>query len=96
MNARQKAKHFKRLYEEQLPKKPYPVVYPAMLPKHYRIQLLVKTRDLVDLHGESQLLKNCMVNDMLRKIRPLIEENLIVERNIRLDAQLCSLDLWIG
>lgn len=26
MNARQKAKHWKKLYEQSLPKKPYPVM----------------------------------------------------------------------
>ena len=72
------------------------MVYHTLLPKHYRIERLVETRDLVHLHGESQMLKTVMVNDIICELRPLIEENLIVKQDVYLDRQVCSLDLWIG
>ena len=91
MNARQKAKHFKRLYEEALPKKPYPVVYKTISPKHYRIQQLMD-RDIVYLQDNPQLLKTHIENRILQELRPLIWDNLITEK----DRYRYSLDIWMG
>ena len=94
MNARQKAKHFKRLYEETL-KKPYPVVYKALLPKHYRISQMIDARDLAYLQDNPQLLKTHIENRILQEIRPLIWDNLKTEKDSYIGKYRYSLDIWM-
>lgn len=74
MNARQKAKHFKRLYEESLPKKPYPVVYKSILPKHYRILQLIDVRDAVYAQDNSNWVSIMMIVMMKRRIRMMLDD----------------------
>lgn len=95
MNNRQKAKHFKKLYEQRLPKKPYPVVYSTMLPKHYRIQHLMDVRDVVYVSDNPSMLKTQIENGILRKLRPLICDNLKTEIDIDTGKYKYSLDVWI-
>lgn len=94
MNNRQKAKRFKRLYEEIL-KKPCPVAYKTMLPKHYRISQMIYIRDMVYLQDNPQLLKTHIENRILQEIRPLIWDNLISDRDIYTGAYRYSLDIWM-
>ena len=95
MNARQKAKRFKRLYEEALPKKPYPVVYTTILPKHYRVQQLIDMRDIAYLQDKPQLLKTHIENRILQELRPLIWDNLITEKDRYTNKLRYSLDIWM-
>ena len=81
MNNRQKAKHWKRLYEESLPKKPYPVVYQTILPKHCRISQMIDARDIVYLQDTPQLLRTHIENRILQELRPLIWDNLKTEKD---------------
>lgn len=96
MNNRQKAKHWKRLYEQSLPKKPYPVVYQTILPKHYRISQMIDARDIAYLQDNPQLLRTHIENRMLQELRPLIWDNLIVEKVEYVDKYRHSLDIWMG
>lgn len=96
MNARQKAKHFKRLYEEALPKKPYPVVCKTLLPKYYRISQMIDARDIAYLYDNPQLLKTHIENRILRELRPLIWDNLIIEKDKYIDKYRYSLNIWMG
>lgn len=96
MNARQKAKHFKRLYEETLPKKPYPVVYKSALPRHYRVQQLIDMRDIVCSQDDPQLLKTLIENRILQELRPLIRDNIITEKDEYINKYRYSLDIWMG
>ena len=93
MNARQKAKYYKRLYEESLPKKPYPVVYKTISPKHYRVQQIIDTKDMLD---NPQLIKTLIENSILQKLRPLIWDNIIIEKYEHIDKHNYSLDVWMG
>ena len=95
MNARQKAKHFKRLYEEALPKKPYPVVYKTILPRHYRIELLIDKRDIFYSQDNPQLLKTHIENRILQELRPLILDNLKTEKVYYSDKYRYWLDIWV-
>lgn len=96
MNNRQKAKHFKRLYEEALSKKPYPVVYKTILPKHYKISQMVDARDIAYLQDNPKLLKTHIENRILQELRPLIWDNLITEKDIYTDKYRYSLDIWMS
>ena len=96
MNARQKAKHFKWLYEKTLYKKPYPVVYKTILPMHYRVEQLMDMRDVVYLQDNPQLLKTHIENRILQELRPLIWDNIIAERDKHTGKCSYSLDIWLG
>ena len=95
MNARQKAKHFKRLYEEALPKKPYPVVYKTILPRHYRVSQLIDARDIAYLQDRTQLLKTHIENRILQELRPLIWDNLKTEKDFYSGKYRYWLDIWV-
>lgn len=93
MNARQKAKHFKRLYEESLPKKPYPVIYQTYSEQHYRIRHAIECRDIA--YAEPTLLKTHIENGILREMRPLIWDRLKTEKDLYTDKIIYSLDIWM-
>lgn len=95
MNARQKAKHFKRLYEESLPKKPYPVIYQTCFGQHYRIRHAIDSREIAYVESSSTLLKTHIENGILRELRPLIWDNLKAEKDIESDKVIYSLDIWM-
>ena len=95
MNARQKAKRFKRLYEEALPKKPYPVVYKTILPKHYRVEQLISMREIVCSQDSPQLLRTLIENRILQSLRPLIWDNLKTEKDFYSDKYRYWLDIWV-
>lgn len=95
MNTRQKAKHFKRLYEEALPKKLYPVVYKTLLPKHYRIAQLIDASDIAYAQDNSQLLKTHIENRILQELRPLIWDNLKTEKDSYSGKYRYWLDVYI-
>ena len=57
MNLRQKAKHFKKLYEDALPKKPYPVIYETQRAQHYRIRHAIDYREIAYVESSPTLLK---------------------------------------
>ena len=94
MNTRQKAKHFKMLYEKTLPKKVYPVVYESTL-KHYRIEQFIDTKTVFYTEDKAELLKTLIENKILKELRPLIYENIIVEKEKYYDAFRVSLDIWM-
>ena len=96
MNARQKAKHFKRLYEESLPKKPYPVVYQTILPKHYRVSQMIDAREIAYAQDTPQLMRTHIENRILQELRPLIWDNLKVELDRYINKYRYSLDIWMG
>ena len=93
MNLRQKAKHFKRLYEAKL-KKPYPIIYKTNLP-HYKILQMVDARDIVCTQDDAQLRRTVIENRILQKLRPLIWENLKIEKDLYSGNYKYSLDIWV-
>lgn len=95
MNLRQKAKHFKKLYENTLPKKPYPDIYETRGGKHYRVRNVVDEREIVYAEKTPQLLKTHIENGILRELRPVIWDNLRVEKDLYTDKIIYSLDVWI-
>ena len=94
MNLRQKAKHFKKLYEDALPKKPYPVIYETRGAKHYRVRNMMDEREIAYAPLEPQLLKTHIENAILRELRPLIWDNLKAEKDLYTDKIIYSLDVW--
>lgn len=95
MNLRQKAKHYKRLYETTLPKKPYPVKYETHSAKHHRVHSTVDEREIADAQQIPQLLKTHIENGILRELRPFIWDKLKAEKDLYTDKIIYSLDIWI-
>lgn len=95
MNNRQKAKHWRKLYEQQLPKKPYPVVYQHILPTHYRLEYLIDPRELYSSINDQQLIKTHIENEMMRKLRPLVWDHLKAQQDIYKGMIRYSLDVWM-
>lgn len=94
MNLRQKAKRFKKLYEDALPKKPYPVIYETHRAKHYRIRHMVDKSEIA-YAPSSQLLQTQIENGILRELRPVIRDNLKAEKDLYTDKIIYSLDVWM-
>lgn len=96
MNLRQKAKHFKKLYELGLPKKPYPVIYETHRAKHYRVCHMIDQREIAYAQQTSQqLLQTQIENSILRELRPVIWDNLKEEKDLYTGKVIYSLDVWL-
>lgn len=96
MNLRQKAKLFKKLYENGLPKKPYPVVYASKMPRHFRIEQFVDMTDISCAQDNTQMLKTHIENKIFQLLKPLIWENLKTEKDFYTGKMMYRLDIWIG
>jgi hypothetical protein len=95
MNARQKAKHFKRLYEMSLPTKPYPIVFETHKDRHFRASFMLDARDVVYRQENPTFLKQHIENRILQEIRPIIWDNLKTEKDKYTDNMIYTLDFWI-
>lgn len=86
MNNRQKAKHFKRLYEMGLPKKPYPIKITHTSLKHYKTQTVTEQWDDVPMY--------IIEDKLVQNLREVLKENIKVENDIY-DRNVYSLDVWM-
>ena len=93
MNARQKAKKFKKLYEEILPQKPYPVIYKTPSLTHYQISHMIDAKEMIYSPDNSELLRTLIENKILQELRPLIWNNLKKDRYS--DNYRYWLDIWV-
>ena len=87
MNARQKAKHFKRLYEQGLPKKPYPVVYQTIKPKPYIVQTMTNIWDDVPM--------DIITDRLIKNMKETIKENIVVQEDKDYGKNVYSLYIWM-
>ena len=92
MNLRQKAKHFKRLYEEGLPKKPYPVIHETHSAKHYKAHYMIDEREIA-CSEQPELLESEIVNSIIRELRPAIQDRLKAEKDPYSNKVIYSLDV---
>lgn len=93
MNNRQKAKHWKQLYEMSLPKKPYPVVYQKTSLQHLRyIQSIHK----LELIQGGSLLEGNIKNLIVKKMGDELKSRIIASENIEMDSIEYSLDIWVS
>lgn len=94
MNNRQKAKHFKRLYESQL-LRPVPIVYRYIDKyQHYRIQKTLPIREVVRTFDDI-MLDEVVISDILKELKPLIRESVVSHRDDAMDSFVYSVDLYI-
>ncbi len=87
MNNRQKAKHFKRLYENEMRlKKPNHVAFQYIDLKNYTTQTVTERWDEVPMY--------VIEDKLMRNIREVLKENIKVEHDIY-DRNVYSLDIWM-
>ena len=83
MNNRQKAKHFKCLYEMGLAKKPR-VTFQYIRPQHYKAQCVMMCED-------SEL----AVKKLMQSIEPIVMDNMKIETSDFTNAKTYSVDIWM-
>ena len=93
MNNRQKAKHWKQLYEMSLPKKPYPIVYQHTSLQHLRYVQSIRKLELIQ--GGS-LLEGNIRNLLVKKLCEELKSRIISSENIEMDTIEYSIDIWVS
>lgn len=94
MNNRQKAERFKRLYEQGLPKKPYPVVYQTLPLKHFTARYSICKEELS--HYPQELLMNTIQNQLISQLKDVIKDHIEWEDNPQLYTRDFRFDFWLG
>ena len=93
MNNRQKAKHWKQLYEMSLPKKPYPIVYQTSPLQHLRYVQSIRKLELIQ--GGS-LLEGHIRNLLVKKVGDELRNRIVSRENIKMDSIEYSIDVWVS
>lgn len=93
MNNRQKAKHFKRLYEQILTKR-VPYVVHVEKPRHYEIVKRLASEDVINSSDTPALLRRRITDSIVQELKPLIWQNIIAERELYTGAYRYQLDVW--
>lgn len=93
MNNRQKAKHWKQLYEMSLSKKPYPIVYQTSPLQHLRYVQSIRKLEMIQ--GGS-LLEGNIRNLLVKKVCEELKGRIIASENIEMDSIEYSLDIWVS
>ena len=96
MNLRQKAKHFKRLYEEALPKRPYPVVIKTWQPKHYKVTKSI-AKENHTFYGPEMFdhLRDHIISDMTRQLKTIVSDHVKTQENRDMNTIEYSMDIWV-
>lgn len=94
MNNRQKAKHWKRLYEESLPKKPYSVEIRTLPLKHYTARYSIRKSEIE--HYPQELLMNTIQNQLISQLKDVIKDHVEWEDNPMLYTRNFRFDFWLG
>ena len=94
MNNRQKAKHFKQLYEMTRPNFRTKLVKYETLPlKHYKAQIIITRSEVMGLpeHVEQEVI----ADRLLARLKPLVKSIMYCDRDIERDNYRCTIDLWV-
>lgn len=90
MNLRQKAKHFKRLYEQ---KKPFPVVYEYVQPIHYKA--VYSELGDVNTIAYSELHRQNALRHLISQAQDVLKDSMIENYDAELDRTVYTLDIWL-
>lgn len=98
MNARQKAKHYKRLYESALYCKEIflPKITP-IYPKHYKAQHRVPKEYAKQAYfeGAGNFLENEEIDILMAQLRYLIKLNMEIKGDENTGDWIYSVDIWL-
>lgn len=93
MNARQKAKRFKRLYEATIPRKSYYCNYRVYDKHHYRVSTSFTYDELKFM--PSELISETAIDNLIPQLVPILRRYLQERKNTIMDFTLYSIDLWL-
>lgn len=93
MNARQKAKHYKRLYEALGATKINPTIIETHDLKHYKAEVLMPYRDVLDRPSN---LDGYIIAKLLSELEPVIKDSIVSETDpYHIDDTRYSIDIWV-
>ena len=92
MNNRQKAKHFKRLYEATLPQRKRPYFSQSNL-KHYKLQKSVSKEFLLGVPEE--VFEAQIKREISKEYADLLYRNVVVEDVYQERVLRYSVDIWL-
>ena len=96
MNARQKAKHFKRLYEALGATKINPTIIGTHDLKHYKAEFIMPNREVFDLGlNFKENLEELITGKLLSELEPAIKDCIVSESDQYIDATRFSIDNWV-
>ena len=93
MNNRQKAKHFKRLYEKER-NKPIPVVYKSLPLKHFTARYSISKSELG--YNPQEMLMNAIQNQLISQLKDVIKDHIEWEDNPQFYTRDFRFDFWLG
>lgn len=91
MNARQKAKKYKRLYEKSRIQ-PY-IIEEYRTLQHYAYSQMIGSDMVMELPEEA--IMKVVTKRMAEALRPLIEKNAEITRDERINRYIYRIDLWM-
>lgn len=94
MNLRQKAKRFKRLYEE-MRRQPYVVFKTTKELKHYKACKILTEDEFFNMQRTPDLLVARIENDILNELKPVIKENIKQETDFYTGKLKYTLNIWL-
>ena len=98
MNARQKAKHFKKLYETTMPQKASLTDTREHTNRYHRYKVeraLYLPDEYIKKYGVSKsILDDHLINRVMGELKPIIKEAMIWRKDDSLDAYVCLIDLY--
>lgn len=94
MNNRQKAKHFKKLYENTLCKAVYPkeIAYTTGQLDHYRSEIMMSSNDILALGDR---LGETVYTKLISDLDNILASHVITRHDDLVNAMRYSLDIWL-
>jgi hypothetical protein len=92
VNNRQKAKHFKQLYERTRTNFA-PIKYETLPLKHYKAQIIITRSEVMGL--PEHIVEQEAADRLLAKLKPLVKSIMYCDRDIERDNYRCTIDLWV-
>lgn len=96
MNTRQKAKHFKKLYEQSLPQKTEHIIIKTTTPKRYTAQILLDMVECSKLENDLPKAFHAHIENLiLDQIKPLVWSNLRSEIDVYTGKRRFWMHFWL-
>lgn len=94
MNNRQKAKHWKQLYESMLAKTAPPMKIVHQELRHYRAETLVEKKDCCGIEIPPEIVMYNASRRLLKQMRDVVQANMIAEKETITQKIKYSVDVW--
>lgn len=92
MNARQKAKHYKKLYESLGATKINPTIIARPELKHYKAEVVMPYRQTEGLPSN---LEEYVTAKLLSEVEPVIKDSIVSETDPYMMGTRFSIDIWV-